>query len=251
MLRWQLKINEDKSDFILFMNSRITTPDDISLHLGDATLAPSASAKNLGVLFDKYLRRDQHVAHVVKCCNFALSKLGRIRKFVDEATCKRAIHALVIGRVDYCNSLLTGCPVSTIGKLQRLQNRAARLVLCPGYRWQGEVIHTAPLLRQLHWLPIDLRIKFKLCCLVFKCIRGLAPDYLRSLIQPATRQSRLRQPAEGTLAVRRCKRKIGESSFSYAAPHAWNSLPLSIRQSDTLLTFRKQLKTHLWVNYVN
>ena len=249
MLRWQLRINDEKSEFIMFTNSRVSVPDNVSLQLGGAVLTPSTSVKNLGVIFDKFLRRDQHVAHVLKCCNFALSKIGRIRKFVDQATCKRAMHALVLSRVDYCNSLLAGCPTTVLAKLQRLQNRAARLVICPGYRRRGVVIHSTPLLHELHWLPIHLRIQFKVSCLVYKCIHGLAPDYLGCLIQPATRLSRLRQPADGTLTVRRNRRKIGESSFSYMAPHIWNSLPQSLRQCDTLMSFRRQLKTYLWLNY--
>ena len=117
MLRWQLRINDEKSEFIVFSNSRVRIPDDVSLSVGGAVIHPSATVKNLGVMLDKHLRCDQQVAHILRGCNFALRKLGRIRKYIDRATCKRAIHALIMSRIDYCNSLLSGCPSSTLSRM--------------------------------------------------------------------------------------------------------------------------------------
>ena len=38
----------------------------------------------------------------------------------------------------------------------------------------------------------------------------------------------------------------GHRSFSYAAPFLWNSLPVHIRQANTLQCFKSLLKTHLF-----
>jgi len=69
--------------------------------------------------------------------------------------------------------VLTGLPQSTIAPLQRAQNAAARLVTGIGFREQ-----VTPAVQQLHWLPVQYRIIFKLCLLKHKTHNKQALSYL-------------------------------------------------------------------------
>jgi hypothetical protein len=117
------------------------------------------------------------------------------------------------------------------------------LVLLPP---RGSIIRATPLLQKLSWLPIKYRIAFKICVMTFKCINGLAPNYLAGLVKKHKRDSRLRQRANNDLQSFPSRRKIGESSFQTAAPVIWNLLPNHLKTINDLFKFRKELKTHLW-----
>src|SRR6218665_504039 len=96
---------------------------------------------------------------------------------------------------------------------------------------------TTPLLRDvLHWLPVTLRIEYKLCLLVFQSLHGAAPEYLRDCCT-ATHSSasglRLRSLERTDLRVRRMRTHFGDRAFSAAGPRCWNSLPPVIRFADS------------------
>ena len=145
----------------------------------------------------------------------------------------------MILRIDMGNSLLYGITGYELNRLQKLQNSCARLIY--GLRRSANVSN---MLHELHWLPIRARIVFKVTCFVYKCIHGMAPVYLSSLLE-------YKNHSNLTLARARCLTTYGDRAFSSCGPALWNALPLSVRQCQSLDLFKRQLKTHLFSNYNN
>jgi len=120
------------------------------------------------------------------------------------------------------------------------QNAAARLLT--GTR-RGD--HTSPVLRQLHWLPVQRRVDFKLACFVYSSLSGQAPPYLADdipvhLVSEGPRR-RLRS---STCAVPRTHNTFGDRSFAAAGSRLWNSLPVHLRDEDiSYNSFQRELKT--------
>ena len=157
------------------------------------------------------------------------------------------VHAFITSRLDYCIGLLFGLPKAQIAKLQRFKNAAARLIL-----GIGKFSHITPSLHELHWLPVSLRIDYKILLLTFKCIYGLAPTYLSDLIGIKS-NSLYNLRSTGKLLLDHPKGKmltsLGARSFSAAAPNLWNGLPMELRQPTSLDSFKSRLKTYLFKKY--
>ena len=128
-------------------------------------------------------------------------------------------------------------------KLQMIQNSAARVIM--QLRKYDHITETR---RELHWLPIPQRIEFSVLTDVYKCVAGNAPLYLSELVLVKERERTTRSANSVLLEFpsKISKNKSGDRAFVYAAPTLWNKLPVHIRTSNSLLNFKKQLKTHLF-----
>ena len=137
--------------------------------------SPQCHVRNLGVLFDRNLKFDAQITKTCCAGYYYLYNIRKIRKYLTLDSTRCLVHTLVMGRVDYCNSLLYGLTRNNINKLQRVQNMAARLITnTPRF------CHITPVLCQLHWLPIGVRIKFNVILITSKAIHGLVPYYIQS-----------------------------------------------------------------------
>ena len=157
---------------------------------------------------------------------------------------KSLVHAFIISRIDYCNSLLYGLPACQLNKMQRVLNAAARLV-CKAPRYS----HVTTLLRELHWLPIRQRVKFKIILFAFKAIHGFAPPYISELISIKAQSAYSLRSANGILlspSIIKTHKTLGDRAFQVAAPQLWNALPLELRQNTNISSFKRCLKTHLF-----
>ena len=135
--------------------------------------------------------------------------------------CHRSLHAFVTSRLDCGNSLLYGIPISSIRKLQQVQNSAARLITKT-----KKYDHITGILQNLHWLPISERIKYKLLLITYKPLHGQAPPYLCELFHLYNPTRNLRSKSKLLLEVKPCKLSYGKRAFSIAAAVLWNQLPL-------------------------
>ena len=245
----KLKLNDDKTEALLLKKRTANKPPCLpdSVLVGNSHIPFSTSARNLGFYIASDMTLDKHVSNICRVAYYELRKISAIRQHLSSQTANTLVCAFVLSRLDYCNSLLAGCPKHLTNKLQKLQNSAARLVL-----QARKHDHAKPLLRTLHWLPIQARIEYKLSSLCFHFFSGTAPSYLSDILTPYTPGRQLRSSTDSrTLRPPMIKTKTyGERTFSYSASHQWNSLPLTLRHSQSMHSFKRQLKTHLFQKHL-
>ena len=238
-----LQLNPQKSE-VMFIGTPthlkyLSPPPSINI-AGTTLPSSSTTLKLLGVTFDSQLSFKQHAISVIKSCNHLIWAIRHIRPFLSVDTTSALARSLVLSRLDYCNSLLYGTSASLIHSLQRTQNNLAKLVLL------NPSLNSSECLRQLHWLPIHLRIIFKISLITYRTLATSNPPYLNQLIHRRHIPNHLRSSSAIHLHQPVHRSSIVNRGFNYASPAIWNDLPPIIRSQPSLELFKRQLKTHLF-----
>ena len=187
------------------------------------------------------MKNTAHVNQLTSSVFPTICNITKIQHLLDKSTTKMLVQALVLSKVDYCNSLLLGSSQYNIRKLQRLQNMCARII----YR-SHKYDHITPFLKELHWLKIEEQIEYKVAVLVYKCVTKTAPTYLQELVI-SEHGGRLRSTNELKLPVSISKlSQVHDSSFRSMGPRIWNSLPFSLKTANDIEYFKSGLKTYLF-----
>ena len=126
----------------------------------------------------------------------------------------RLVLSTVISRLDYCNATFTGISSEQMLRLQRILNHATRLVMK-----RSKHDHITPLLKELHWLPVQFRSQYKLATLAYRHFDGSLPQCLSSCLCTYEPSRTLWSSHEKLLKIPKCNLKtFGQHSFSFFAP---------------------------------
>ena len=166
----KLHLNADKTETMLFNSSKLEHPPALLL-ICRVIISFSDSVRNLNFYLDKDLSMKEHINFLCKTAFLEIRRISTIHHYLtgDATKTQTLVVSFVLSRIDYCNSLLAGVPQSMVGKLQKVQNGAALLVVrAPPH------VHVTPILRHLHRLPDRARISYKIACLCINTITSVA-----------------------------------------------------------------------------
>lgn len=226
----RLRLNSAKTQFIwLGTRQQLAKLDMPALATAFPLFTFSSVVRDLGVTLDRELTFAPHINLLSRDCFYQLRQLRTVARSLTVSATSTLIHAFITNRLDYCCSPYVGLPAGRLGCLDRILRSAARLI--------GHIPkfgHVSSYMRDvLHWLPSEQRIAYRVAALVWRCLLGLAPAYLRELCFPvlSARGSRsLRSSAQGLLLVPFARTSTAQNrAFSVVGPSTWNSLPLELR----------------------
>ena len=125
---------------------------------------------------------------------------------------------------DYCNVVWGNCNKTLANKLQKLPNRAARVLTFAAFDTSTEY-----LFQVLNWKKLESQRQIQKDCMVYKFLNGLAPDYLRSKFVERSTITGYSVPLPRTNFL--------NNSFRYSGAVLWNNLPTYLRQAGSLASF--------------
>ena len=182
-------------------------------------------------------RSGENVSKKIAC---AIGAIKRIRHLTPFNVLIKVYNSLIQPHFDYCNVVWGNCNKGLSEKLQRLQNRAARILMSASYDSNLDDLFRALGWRRLHYQRLEQK-----SILMYKTLHGMTPDYLRSrfVYRDNARAYRLRN-TENKLVLPQPRIDYLKRSFLYSGAQLWNNLPVDLRQASSLTDFKSKLSRH-------
>ena len=197
------------------------------------------SSKSLGVYIDERLAWTEQIDKASKKISSAIGGLKQVRPFVDKETAIIIYKSLIQPIFDYCDIVWDNLPLTQAIRLQKLQNRAARVINQVGYDIRSHTIR-----EELGWETlVSRRLKHK-AIMMYKVLNGLAPSYLSELFQFNSTSLTYGLRERGTnVVLAKPKTEYLKKSFKFSGAKLWNDLPLITKMQNTLTSFKRELPT--------
>ena len=213
--------------------SNLSSPPDRELSIENVPLEEVTSVKSLGIFIDENLQWQIKRSSINKKIASGIGAIKKIRYFVSTPSLNCIYNALIPSQFDYCNIVWGNCGKTLFDRLQKLQNRAARVLTFSRYD-----ADTNRLFRQLNWK--DLGTQFQIQNFKCKSLNDLVPGYLspKFVKRYETRYSLISDSAK-KLIVPFPRTNFLKNTFSYSGAVLWNSLPCDMREGKSYSQFKR------------
>ena len=238
----KLSLNVAKTNSLLITtkqknNSLRNANLNLELNIQENRLEVVQRTEYLGVHIDSHLDWKDQIKAISAKVSKAIGFLKHAKSFLP----REALKTLYTGNVEpnfrYCCSVWGCCGFTEKNHLQKLQNRAARIITNSSYDTPSR-----PIIEALGWKTIDQLISTETKTMVFKSLNELALQYLCNLfIKNSECPSHTLRDTATDVRVPKKYSKNGQKSFSFRGAKLWNSLSAGSKQASSLNIFKKSL----------
>ena len=231
--KWLLSVNTEKSAIMVFRSRRML-PVCVQVFIDKNIIPQVSSHRHLGLILHECLSWDCHIDHVVLKASAKLGFLRRLANRLDPLVIRDLYMFCILPAAEYASEVWSGLSTTDAIRLEKLNRRAARLILKVPSSSQISQDHDILLARAGLQL-ISIRRKLRQAMFCFKYFKGFHPEHLKLAIDnwlPAPRRHTM-EHRSSTLRLPRPQKNILKNSPFYCAFSTWNSLPEHIRLSPT------------------
>lgn len=235
----RLKLSITKCGTMLITNKK--HGNKLNIKIDDIEITDFTDFKYLGLIFDNQLKFDMHIHSKISKIRRQVGALRRLAGFVSPDILCNIYKTVIQPSMDYGISVWGACSDGLLELLQKQQYLAARIVF-----QNFDFVNTNPqdLCDALKWNSLKDRFKFVSCCIIYKSIHGLLPNYLcdQILYEFEVHDYRTRGAINNDLHLPFPKIEKYKSSLFYNGAKEWNSLNNAIRDSHSILSFKRNYK---------
>lgn len=235
----QLKINVKKTVYMILHDQRIKgVRNNCKLMINNYELKYVTETKYLGIIIDDNLNLKKHSIYINKKIGKKINFLSRLGNTVTSYTRCQIYKTIVLPHFEYCGTIMVNYSENQLNCLQKLQNRAMRIVLRV-----NKYTNIKIMLNTLKWMSVRQKIVFNTCVFIHKVLNKLYPEYLfnefgfDSILYETRNKSKLKIHHTRTLTA--------EKSIVYRGIKWYNELPADLRAEKRINVFKIELKNFI------
>ena len=209
----RLTLKATKAEFMLIGSwQRLSTlSDTLELSLDNVPIEQVPSVKSLGIYIDENLTRHSHIDKLCKKIAFAIGTIKRVKPFMPQSILLNIYYSLVQSHFDYCSLVWGNCGKTLSNKLQKLQNRTARVITSSNFD-----VDVDSLFHKLSWKDLKSQRQIQNALMVFKSLNGLVPEYFSSKSIKRNESNCSPRDSKNKLVVPFPRTNYMKNSFSYS-----------------------------------
>lgn len=233
----KLQLHTDKTK-LMFIGSPYNLKNKVGndqVMINDKPVKRYTSFRCVGVELDEKLNWENHIDSIGKKAGSGIGIMKRVRPFVPYETLQNLYNSLVLPYFDYCSPLWDNCGSLLKEKLQKLQNRAARVMTGASYD-----IRSSDLLHAMSWKNLNDRLKINKAVLVYRILNGHSAPNLKDkfIRREANLNTYNLRNAHTDLSVPKPNTEYLKKSFGYSGAVLWNSLTMEAKLSESISSFK-------------
>lgn len=235
----KLKLNTSKTKAMLISNKPVVEVVP-SVMIDGIHLDYVAEIKYLGIIIDNKLHFKKHIDFVVRKTAKKIGFFGRISNKLNIWSKILVYKCIIAPYFEYCATVLFLATDSDLQKMQKLQNRAMRIILHCNKRTR-----IADMLEALQWLNIKQRIYFNVLLFIYKLLNNKLPLYMcRSVFYNRDVHS------YGTRKIDHFRlpnftKTSTQNNLYYKGLKLYNELPNEIKDAKNIRQFKKFCSQHV------
>ena len=238
LLANKLTLNKDKTEYMIAgPGQRISKIEgDPEVKLGNCNIKRVKETKTLGVIIDDQLKWNAHIDNVVTKVSKAIGMIRRMKIFVSQSTLISVYNAIVQPHFDYCSLVWDIGNVYSLEKLQKMQNRAARVITGRSYEVRSKTI-----LQELGWQPLIENWKENKAVFMYKAKNGKYLTTITDIFNVKKNENYNLCNNDCEFSIKKPKTNFLKKSIGYSGVKIWNELPTELKDNGISLTRFKAL----------
>ena len=238
----KLSLNIAKTEYVLIGTrhkiSNIDTHKGVKIN--NQLIKKVKNTKALGVELDENLSWEKHINHISSKISSGIGAIRKMREYVEQDILIKVYNALIQPYFDYCCEVWDTLNKGLSERLQKFQNRAARLIM----NLKNEHGQSILARKSLGWVTLEERRAQMKARLMYKTVNGLAPQRLCEAFQNLnTIHDHNLRGSSTRFYIPRPKTESLKKSFQYSGAKLWNQIPEEIRNSVSYNSFCKKLSS--------
>jgi hypothetical protein len=238
--RNRLTVNSTKSFSMIFSSNKTVNNTGLRITIASNPIACKPSARYLGIYPDSNFSWIDHISELCKNVSPKVALLSKLKSLLPIEHVEQVYTSTIQPLIDYCITSWGFAAKKHVNKVQRLQNRAARIIT-GNFSWETRGID---LVEQLGWQSVVQRRDYFTAVLVFKALNGIAPVYIQDLFTFChdINIRSTRNTAGNNLYVPQINKCVFGQSLQYNGARIWNELPDNVKNANTLSAFKRLSK---------